>query len=302
MVSRERARAMSAVGTLPPSKTHRDENFPVASRLIASEHRAPILAFYRFARGADDVADSPELTPDAKLERLDAFEATLLGASEAVEEAKPLRAALAAHALSPRHALDLLRAFRMDVTKTRYATFDALMGYCAYSAAPVGRFVLAVHGESEATWPASDALCSALQVINHLQDCREDYRARDRVYIPQDRLAAQGIDVASLDAAKAGPELRAVLKELARETASLIDVGAELLPQIEDFRLRLEIAAIARLARRLAALLLVRDPLSETVHLSKPGFVAWSSIGVVEGLGVSLRRSCAAARPSAARR
>lgn len=294
---------MKSVDALPQSKTHRGENFPVASRLIAAEHRAPILAYYRFARGADDVADSPLLSPEEKLEGLDAFEATLLGRSEAIEAAKPLREVLSARGLSPRHALDLLRAFRMDAVKKRYASWEELMGYCALSAAPVGRFVLTVHGESEATWPASDALCSALQVINHLQDCRDDYRARDRVYIPQDRLAAFGIGVESLDAAVACPALREVLTDLARETGSLIDEGLGLLPLIEDFRLRLEIAAIARLARRLDALLLRRDPLSETVHLRKPAFLAWSLVGIVEGLLVSLRRPPrAAAHPTSARR
>jgi squalene synthase HpnC len=303
LVPDEWFRAMSDLRALPQSKTHRDENFPVASRLIASEYRAPILAYYRFARGADDIADSPALSPEEKLAGLDAFEATLLGRSDAMEAAKPLREMLAARKLPARHALDLLRAFRMDAVKTRYASWDELMDYCAFSAAPVGRFVLAVHGESEATWPASDALCSALQVINHLQDCRDDYRNRDRVYIPLDTLAAHGIGVESLDAAVACPALRETVKELAQQTSALIDIGLGLLPQIEDFRLRLEIAAIARLARRLDELLLTRDPLSQPVHLTKPSFLAWSFIGIIEGLVVSLRRSSrAAARPSSARR
>lgn len=294
---------MSDFDALPQSKTHRGENFPVASRLIAAEHRAPILAYYRFARGADDVADSPVLSPEEKLAGLDAFEATVLGRSEAIAAAKPLREVLTARRLSPRHALDLLRAFRMDAVKTRYASWEELMDYCAFSAAPVGRFVLTVHGESEACWPASDALCSALQVINHLQDCRDDYRARDRVYIPQDRLAAHGIGVESLDAAVACPALRETVRELALETGSLIDKGYGLLPMIEDFRLRLEIAAIARLARRLDRLLLRRDPSSEKVHLGKPAFLAWSLAGVVEGLLLSLRRPqrVAAHRTSARR-
>ena len=86
---------------------------------------------------------------------------------------------------SDQHALDLLEAFRRDVTKLRYRDWDDLMDYCRYSAMPVGRFVLDVHGESPDTWPANDALCAALQIINHLQDCAKDYRDLDRVYIPQ---------------------------------------------------------------------------------------------------------------------
>lgn len=267
-----------------PSKTHTQENFPVASQVIAAKHRATILAYYRFARGADDVADNGSLSPDAKLAGLDLFEATLLGKSDQIEAAKPLRAILAEKKLSPRHALDLLRAFRMDAVKTRYANWAELMDYCAYSAAPVGRFVLDVHGESEATWPASDALCTALQVINHLQDCAADYRNLNRVYIPLDALAAHGVEVEALDAGKASPGLRACLRELAGKTGALIDLGARLPSQVRDFRLCLETAAIARLARRLDNILLAHDPLSERVHLSKPAFVAWSCVGVLSGL------------------
>ena len=95
--------------------------------------------------------------------------------------------------MSPRHAQDLLAAFKLDVTKLRYRDWDDLIGYCSLSAMPVGRFVLDVHGESRSTWPANDALCAALQIINHLQDCKDDYRDLDRVYIPLDLLAAHAL-------------------------------------------------------------------------------------------------------------
>lgn len=281
---------MSGDFSMEPSKTHTQENFPVASRLIAAKHRATILAYYRFARGADDVVDNGSLSPDAKLAGLDLFEATLLGKSDRIEAAKPLRAILAEKKLSPRHALDLLRAFRMDAVKTRYANWAELMDYCAYSAAPVGRFVLDAHGESEATWPSSDALCAALQVINHLQDCAADFRNLDRVYVPLDALAAHGVAVEALGADKASPGLRACLRGLAEKTGTLIDAGARLPAQVRDFRLCLETAAIAQLARRLNDILLARDPLSERVHLTKPGFIAWSCVGVLSGFMGFARR------------
>jgi squalene synthase HpnC len=167
---------MTAPVDIQPSKTHRGENFPVASLLIHPRHRETILAFYRFARTADDVADHSSLPEDEKLARLDRLEETLLGQSDAAADALPLRRALAARGRPPRHAQDLLKAFRMDVTKRRYRDWEDLIGYCTYSAMPVGRFVLDVHGESRTTWPASDALCAALQIINHLQDCGADYR------------------------------------------------------------------------------------------------------------------------------
>src|SRR5262249_25347792 len=170
-------------------KGHRDENFPVASRLIHPRHRAPILAFYEFVRTADDIADHSALAPAEKLALMDRLEATLLGKSDDDPVGVALRSRLAERQLSTRHAQDLLTAFRMDVTKLRYRDWDDLIGYCTYSAMPVGRFVLDVHGESRATWPANDALCAALQIINHLQDCGKDYRNLDRIYIPLDVLA-----------------------------------------------------------------------------------------------------------------
>lgn len=281
---------MTAVA-IEPSKTHKGENFPVASKLIAPRHRGAILAYYQFARGADDVADNGLLSPQEKLDGLDAFEATLLGRSEAVEAAKPLRAVLAAQKrLSPRHALDLLRAFRMDAVKHRYANWDELMEYCAYSAAPVGRFVLDVHGESEATWAASDALCSALQVINHLQDCAADYRNLDRVYIPSDALTKAGASEGTLAADKASPPLRACLDGFIAKTAMLIEAGAALPPQVRDPRLSLETAVIARLAQRLNQILRERDPLSEEVHLGKAAALGWACVGVASVLPSLARR------------
>jgi len=245
------------------------ENFPVASRLIAPGLRAPILAYYRFARAADDVADHPSLAPEAKFELLDGLEATLLGRTDRDPAALPLRAQLGERGLSAQHALDLLTAFRLDVTKRRYRDWDDLMQYCRYSAMPVGRFVLDVHGESRASWEPSDALCSALQVINHLQDCAKDYRALDRVYVPLDAFERHGTFVTALDAPRATPELRACLQSVARRTASLLLPAAQLPTFVKDLRLGVETAVIVAVARKLNGWLLERDPLSEPVHLSR---------------------------------
>jgi squalene synthase HpnC len=252
-------------------KTHRDENFPVASHLVSKQHRPPILAFYRFARAADDVADHPELSESEKIRRLDQFEETLLGKTDEIEDALPLRAAITERGLSPKHGQDLLVAFRMDASKHRYADWDDLIHYCTYSAMPVGRFVLDVHGESRATWPANDALCAALQIINHLQDCGADYRRLDRVYIPLDRLAARNIPVEALAAPAASPDLLAAIHELAAKTKDLLGT-ADLSRGIRDLRLSLEVAAIERLARKLVKMLMERDPFSQPVHLTKLGF------------------------------
>lgn len=274
-----------------PTKTYRDENFPVASRLIAARHRPAILAFYQFVRAADDIADDPALTGEQKLAGLDRFEAALTGKADDVDAARPLRAILAERGLSPRHALDLLHAFRMDAVKNRYENFDELMHYCAYSAAPVGRFVLDVHGESERTWLASDALCSALQIINHLQDCGADYRQLNRVYIPLDALAEAGADVKALGAEKASPALLSCLHKIAARTEDLVQIGKELPRMVQDLRLCLETAVIGRLAQVLVKGLLQRDPLSDKVHLSKPHVLVSTLFGIGEGLVQSTRRA-----------
>jgi len=272
-------------------KTRRDENFPVASWLLSERRRGPILAFYRFARAADDVADHPTLSPDRKLALLDGLEAALCGRGAPDPEAEPLRLALRERGLKPQHALDLLDAFRLDVRKSRYADWAELMDYCRLSAWPVGRFVLDVHDEDETIWPASDALCAALQVINHLQDCAQDYRRLDRVYLPQDILAAHGASVDMLGASRAPPALRGALAEFTRRTSELAERGAALVPQIKDMRLAAEIAAIQALARRLARDLETRDPLSERVHLGKAGFALVGGFGALRFLASALIRS-----------
>jgi squalene synthase HpnC len=256
---------MSAV-EITPSKDHKGENFPVASFIIKPALRPVIMAFYRFARGADDIADHPTLPADAKLAALEAMRASLAGEADADSAAVALRQAQEARGISAQHGLDLLTAFRRDVTQTRHADWDELMDYCRYSAAPVGRFVLDVHGEARATWPASDALCAALQVINHLQDCAKDYREIDRCYLSQSAMAAEGAQMSDLAAPSSSPALRAVIVGMARRTFSLLDASRPFAGQIKDARLAYEVALIQRLAEDLTGRLIARDPLSERVH------------------------------------
>ena len=266
-------------------KGHRDENFPVASHLIHRRHRGAILAFYNFVRAGDDVADNAGLGPERKIALLDGLADALTGRGPADPEAAPLRAELAARDLAPTHALELLDAFRMDARKSRYATWDELIHYCRYSAMPVGRYVLDVHGEDPArVWATSDAICAALQILNHLQDCGKDFRTIDRVYIPEETLARHGADVAMLGAERASPALLAAIRELAQRTLALLDEGAPLPGLIDDLRLSLEIAAIHRLAVALTRGLLTRDPLSEKVYHGKLAFAATAMGGILATL------------------
>jgi squalene synthase HpnC len=271
---------MTTASDLRSGKTHRDENFPVASWIIHPRHRALILAFYNFVRTADDIADHADLAADEKLRILDLFEAELLGKGDTQPEAVKLRHALAERAMPPRHALDVLIAFRMDVTKLRYENWDEVMHYCRYSAMPVGRFMLDVHGESTSTWAASDALCAGLQVNNHLQDCGKDFRNLNRVYLPRDALAAAGASVEELGAEKSSPQLLQCLHALAVRTEALLDESKSLAPDVKDFRLGIEISVIQAFADRIVSMLQVRDPLSERVHLSKLELLALSMGGI----------------------
>ena len=291
---------MTASAQLRSGKGRRDENFPVASWIIRRRHRPLILAFYEFVRVADDIADHPGLDEQEKFARLDRLETSLTGIDDGEPEGVMLRQLLHSRGLPPRHALDLLRAFRQDVSKHRYADWDDLIRYCALSAMPVGRFVLDVHGEPHATWPASDALCAALQIINHLQDCAADYRRLDRVYIPLDALAAHGLTVEALGEKRASEPLRNCLRELAVRTEALLEQSLPLSALVGDTRLAMEISAMQSLARRLLKTLQRRDPLSEPVHLGKAGMLATGAAGAVRGLSRRIMRTAAVfSRPQA---
>jgi squalene synthase HpnC len=285
---------------LRSGKGDRDENFPVASWIIHPRHRALILAYYNFVRTADDIADHATLPGDEKLSYLDLLEAELLGNGDTQAEAVILRRALAERGMAPRHALDVLIAFRMDVTKLRYENWDEVIHYCRYSAMPVGRFMLDVHGESTSTWAASDALCAALQINNHLQDCGKDFRELNRVYLPRDALAASGASVEQLGLAQSPPEMLACLQGLAVRNATLLDEGRSLAAEIRDVRLGVDVAVIQAYADRIVRLLKVRDPLRERVHLNKFELLAFSLAGMIGEVGRRAIGRKAISRPGTA--
>jgi hydroxysqualene synthase len=275
---------MTTASELRSGKTHRDENFPVASWIIHRRHRALILAFYNFVRTADDIADHATLDASEKLRYLDLLEAELVGQGDTQPEAVKLRQALAERGMPPRHALDVLIAFRMDVTKLRYENWDEVIHYCRYSAMPVGRFMLDVHGESTSTWAASDALCAGLQVNNHLQDCGKDFRDLNRVYLPRDALAAAGASVEQLGRDRSPPPLLQCLQSLAVRTQALLDQSKSLSAEVRDLRLGLEISVIQSFADRIVGMLKVRDPLNENVHLGPVQLLGHSFSGIASEL------------------
>jgi hydroxysqualene synthase len=276
-------RAAPAVET-PSGKGRGDENFPVGSWLIRRDLRRHVHAFYRFARNADDIADNPGLSADDKVRRLDRMGEILEGApGDDAPAAAAMRQSLAATGTTAQHCHDVLRAFRLDATKLRYRDWDDLMEYCRYSASPVGRQLLDLHGESRDTWPSSDALCSALQVLNHLQDCAEDYRNLDRVYLPLDLMDEAGTGIAALTAPAASPGLRQVIDRLLDRTDALIATAGELPGGVRARGLRWESATIVSLADRLSRRLRRGDPLAGRVALGKGDFAAALLTGIARG-------------------
>jgi hydroxysqualene synthase len=279
--------AMSSAPILetPSGKNAASENFPVGSWLIRRSLRGFVHDFYRFARAADDIADNPLLGPADKISALERYAAVLQGADDvATPAAMAMRESLRHSGVSQQHCHDLLTAFRRDATQLRYRDWDDLLEYCRYSAAPVGRYLLDLHGTKPSAWPANDALCAALQIINHLQDCADDYRTLDRVYIPADYLALYHADVTMLAAAHSPEPLRAVLDALLDQLEPLLNLARTLPRQIPAWRLRAETAIIVALAEALVKQLRQRDPLAEAVKLNK-----WATAqAVMRGLCVRL--------------
>ncbi len=251
-------------------KDRGDENFPVGSALIRPALRPHVHAFYSFARNADDIADSPLLAPDDKIDRLDRMEAVLLGhQTEGSPSSAGLRASLAETGVDPVHAQELLIAFRRDATKRRTADWGELLDYCRYSAMPVGRYMLDLHGEDRSTWGPSDALCAALQVLNHLQDCGKDLEALDRSYLPIDMLDEAGAILTDPLRPAETPALRAVFSRLLDRCDALNARGEDLPRRTRDRRLRLETAVVLGLSKRLARRLRQGDPVATRVKLRK---------------------------------
>jgi squalene synthase HpnC len=271
-----------------PTRTATTENFPVGSRLLPRELRPTVAAFYRFARAADDIADDPLLTSVVKLELLDALDRALTGDTSdhshaAIARAVELRAVCGERGLSVDHPRHLLIAFRADAVNRPCRTWSDLLAYCRYSASPVGRFLLKLHGEDDAAYPAADALCNALQILNHIQDCQDDYRALQRVYVPGQWLEEHGLTARSLLAPRETPELRTVVNRMLDGVDRLNLAAAALPPQIRRRGLRMEAAAILTISRKLAAKLRRNDPFAGRVALSAAAKLGAMAGGVVRG-------------------
>ncbi|MEM7488365.1 MAG: squalene/phytoene synthase family protein [Pseudomonadota bacterium] len=275
---------MNARSTTSLDAAAKRENFPVASRLLSPPLRSRVVAFYRYARTADDIADDPALGTVAKLDGLQALEDGLRGLGPD-NSGTVLRRALDgsgngrdAEALAA--ARDLLTAFRRDAEGIACADWADLMSYCDASAVPVGRFLLAIHGEDARSRDPSDALCAALQVLNHLQDLKADWVALERRYLPADWMVACGATDADLARDAATPELRAAIDRTLDATDDLIARAAPLPGAIAARGLRAQAAATLDVARRLSARLRRADPLAGHVALRRGDLVRVTLAGL----------------------
>ena len=249
-------------------KDRGDENFPVGV-IVSARLRKHVHAFYAFARNADDIADSATLEPDDKIFRLNVMEDVLLGRrSTGSPSGTGLRDSLAETGVTADHARELLIAFRQDAPKNRYDRWDELYEYCRYSAMPVGRHVLDLHGESRDTWEPSDALCASLQVLNHVQDCAKDLKALNRCYLPRELTNKYRTAITDVASQMTSLAMREVFNDLLDHCDRLNTLGSALPRRVKDRKLRLETAIIVGLAKRLAKRLRAQDPLAMRVKLT----------------------------------
>ena len=251
-----------------------DENFPVGSLLISKTLRPHIHAYYTYARVIDDIADCDILTPQEKIARLDAMEQVLRGTRQAIDRpdaqsAARLRNSLLQTGVPFETATDLLIAFRDDVRGKEYRCWDDLLHYCQFSANPVGRYLISLHRENESAFIASDALCTSLQILNHMQDCAADLTRLKRCYIPSDMMQQAGTTQEELRLSHISPAMRRVFHVMLDLVDVLNQKASALMSHIQDRRFRMECAAIVCLAQRLALRLRQEDPLAQRVKLHK---------------------------------
>jgi hydroxysqualene synthase len=276
-----------AAAPLPATgKSVAAERHPLASLLVPAALRARAMAYYRFARHADDIADHPALPAEEKLACLDALDLALQGraTSPAVEPAVAFRRAVAADPLLIEHATRLLHAFRRDAVQSFCHDWADLMAYCQFAAAPVGRFLLDLHGEAPDTFVAGDSLCAAVQVLNHLQDCGTDHRTLGRVYLPRDWMLMAGLTNRVFDGERCPAELRSVIDMVLDGVDGLIELARALPAQIDHRRLRVEAAVAVAAAQRLSELLRSHDPLASRVQLGPLELPAICLTGLYRGL------------------
>lgn len=256
---------------LPPTKGRRDENFPIASRLLPKDCAAVVTEAYAFARVCDDIADSPDLATIDKQGRLLGFEQAFSSgeADPDYQRASTLKATFKAHDLNPQYVLDLLAAFKLDIEKNRYQTWEELVDYAMLSTAPAGRIVLDLFGESRHLYPLSDAICVSIQILNHINDAHKDYSLLDRCYLPAEIMLETGAVYDDLAATHSSDGLRAAFDVCLDRVDHYLLAGKAIVEEVSSNALMFELAGLVRICQTWSKLLRRKDPLSEHLYLSK---------------------------------
>lgn len=274
------------------TKKAKDENFPVAFFLLPKDFRRQVMDYYNFARQADDIADNPKLSQAEKLKQLHEMEAILFGRpyrGKKFQSAFRLREMFLKNNFSFSLASDLLIAFRRDAKNFKYETWAQLIDYCRYSAAPVGIFMLALYNENPSTYLPASTLCTALQLVNHIQDCGYDAKMLKRVYIPENLRHKYKLSSSDLMKKSVCPALRKAADEILEKTEELLK-EAEILPRIvKSTVLRIEIYVIIYLTKIMIYKLKKRDFLAERIELSRTDRIVSLIKGIAMGLAARRR-------------
>lgn len=266
-------------------KTAKDENFPVGL-LVKSELRPVISAYYRAARLADDVADTPEADEAEKLARLERIERVFRGQEKAEDfpEIMTLRDIFRQENLDASLYCDLLEAFRRDARNIQPEIWEQLLDYCKYSAAPVGRFMLAIHDENPSTYLPAASLCAVLQIANHLQDLKYDAVFLNRFYLPKELMERYGVKNADLLQPYSTLQLRNLLAEITGKLRGMLADAAVLPSIIRSRRLKAETGVILSLTNSMLKKIEKGDVLSQEIRLSRCDWLKAAVAGVATGL------------------
>lgn len=277
----------------PRHKNQSDENFPVASLFIAPQLRPLVNNYYAFARAADDIADSPRLSSAQKIQQLEELENIFLGLrkykGKKLAFANRLRHNFENENLSTSLVTDLMVAFRRDAEGFEYQTWGQLTDYCRYSAAPVGRFMLAIHDESPSTYLPGASLCTALQIVNHLQDIKYDWLNLRRLYLPSDLMQEYDVSSADLEKSQSTPQLQKLITRITSLTRGLLKEGALLPIIIRSRRLRFQVCIILSLTNIMLKKIEKGDLLSRELKLSRWDWIRGAVGGIFRGLFTKTR-------------
>ena len=276
-ISTKRKDIGNDVSHLMSGKSYSDENFPVASFLMTKKIRSIVRVFYFFARMADDIADHQKLSSNQKKKILFFFDNAISKSKKTNN--KILDKMIAKFKELPsgkKYSRNLLKAFMMDASNKKYKNWNDLLYYCKFSANPVGRFVIDAVNERkniEKIYEASDSLCTALQIINHIQDCKKDFKELNRVYIPESFFKKYSLDKKILRKSKSIENFERLKIEIIDNVLVSLRKTKLGLREIQSWRLRKETLIILNIAKRLCNLLKINDPLEKQIKLSRIDFI-----------------------------